>query len=171
MKKMAVAMVWVVAAVVVRRMAALIDARMRLHEGRVSTVVMVRAAAEAMVRAAAAEAMVRAAAVIGGPPLECPPLANRRPSNRSASGPGPASWAFFDVLVRTFSHKSIQDNSSLEATRSDLRNETRPRPQCNVAVASPSGISVEPHHHHAALCSHLMREGALSRLRLVSSVI
>jgi hypothetical protein len=115
--------------------------------------------------------MVRAAAVIGGPPLECPPLANRRPSTRTASGRGPASWAFFDVLVRTFFHKSIQDNSSLEATRSDLRNGTRPRPQCNVAVASPSGISVEPHHHHAALCSHLMREGALSRLRLVSSVI
>ena len=107
MKKVAVAMVWVVAAVVVRRMAALIDARMRLHEGRVSTVVMVRAAAEAMVRAAAAEAMVRAAAVIGGPPLECPPLANRRPSTRTASGPGPASWAFFDVLVRTFFHKSM----------------------------------------------------------------
>lgn len=158
MKKVAVAMVWVVAAVVVRRMAALIDARMRLHEGRVSTVVMVRAAAEAMVRAAAAEI----------PPLECPPLANRRPSTSTASGPaGPFSL----VLVRTFFHKSIQDNSSLEATRSDLRNETRPRPQCNVAVASPSGISVEPHHHHAALCSHLMREGALSRLRLVSSVI
>ena len=97
------AMVWVVAAVVVRRMAALIDARMRLHEGRVSTVVMVRAAAEAMVRAAAAEAMVRAAAVIGGPPLECPPLANRRPSTRNASGPGPA-WAF-DVLVANFHHK------------------------------------------------------------------
>jgi hypothetical protein len=47
-----------------------------------------------MVRAAAAEAMVRAAAVIGGPPLECPPLANRRPSTRTASFP-----AFFDVLV------------------------------------------------------------------------
>ena len=97
------AMVWAVAAVVVRRTAALIDARMRLHERRVSTVVMVRAAAEAMVRAAAAEAMVRAAAaeamvraaaVIGGPPLECPPLANRRPSTRTASFP-----AFFDVLV------------------------------------------------------------------------
>jgi hypothetical protein len=51
--------------------------------------------------------MVRAAAVIGGPPLECPPLANRRPSTRTASGPGPASWAFFDVLVRTFFHKSM----------------------------------------------------------------
>lgn len=95
------AMVWAVAAVVVRRTAALIDARMRLHERRVSSVVMVRAAVEAMVRAAAAEAMVRAAAVIGGPPLERPPLANRRPSTRTTIDPGPACGeAFFDVLVR-----------------------------------------------------------------------
>ena len=117
MKKMAVAMVWVVAAVVVRRMAALIDARMRLHEGRVSTVVMVRAAAEAMVRAAAAEAMVRAAAVIGGPPLECPPLANRRPSTRTASGRGPASWAFFDVLVRTFRVSVTSLSKTIQVSR------------------------------------------------------
>ena len=84
------AVVWAVAAVVVRRTAALIDAQMRLHEGRVWSVVMVRAAVEAMVMAAAAEAMVRAAAVIGGPPLERPPLANRRPSTRTTIGPGPA---------------------------------------------------------------------------------
>ena len=84
---MALAMVRAAAAVLVVRTAVLIDARMRLLERRVSTVVMVRAAAAAMVRAVAAEAMVRAAAVIGDPPLERPQLANRRPSTRTAIGP------------------------------------------------------------------------------------
>ena len=91
MRAMALAMVRAAAAVLVVRTAVLIDARMRLLERRVSTVVMVRAAA-AMVRAAAAEAMVRAAAVIGDPPLERPQLANRRPSTRTAIGPVPVAY-------------------------------------------------------------------------------